>query len=106
VRHGVEKISTRAITSVQTSLRSKSAVESYGGSKFRESRRDNFGTPSGLHFGSPGNLCHLDVGAMEHCKVYYMGDGGGIPQVRAVVNLVVRSDCGLSQHQRVSRKVN
>ncbi|CAN5963256.1 unnamed protein product [Sphagnum jensenii] len=27
-------------------------------------------------------------------------------QVRAVVSLVVRSACGLSQHQRVSRKVN
>jgi hypothetical protein len=25
--------------------------------------RDNFGTISGLHFGSPGNLCDLDVGA-------------------------------------------
>jgi hypothetical protein len=45
VRHGVGKISTRAITSVQTSSRSKSAVESYGGSKFRKSRRDNFGIP-------------------------------------------------------------
>jgi hypothetical protein len=122
VRHGVEKISTRATTSVQTSLRSKSAVESYSGSKFRESRRDNFGTPSGLHFGSPGNLCHLDVGAAErrrvnplrrggqqpaeHRRVYYMGDGGGIPRVRAVVSLVVRSARGLSQHQTVSRKVN
>jgi len=45
VQHGVEKISTRATTSVQTSSRSKFAVESYGGSKFRESRQDNFGTP-------------------------------------------------------------
>jgi len=36
---------------------------------------------------------------------YYMGDGGGIPRVRAVVSLVVRSARGLSQHQRVSRKV-
>ncbi len=78
MRHGVGKISTRATTSVQTSLRSKSAVESYGGSKFRESRRDNFGTPSGLHFGSPGNLCHLDVGAAERRRVYYREYGGGI----------------------------
>jgi hypothetical protein len=45
VRHSVGKISTRATTLVQTSLRSNSAVRSYGGSKFRESRRDNFGTP-------------------------------------------------------------
>jgi hypothetical protein len=100
------KISTRATTSVQISSRSKSAVESYGGSKFRESCRDNFGTISGLHFGSPGNLCHLDVGAVECRRVYYMGDGGGIPRVRAVVCLVVRSARGLSQHPRVSRNVN
>jgi hypothetical protein len=58
----------------------RSAVESYGGSKFRESRRDNFGTISGLHFGSPGNLCHLDVGAAERRIVYYMRNGGGIPE--------------------------
>jgi hypothetical protein len=64
------------------------------------------GTISGLHFGSPGNLCHLDVGAAERRRVYYMGDGGGIPRIRAVVSLVIRSARGLSQHQRVSRKVN
>jgi hypothetical protein len=45
VRHGVGKISTRATTLVQTLSRFNSAVGSYGGSKFRESRRDNFGTP-------------------------------------------------------------
>ncbi|CAM6010001.1 unnamed protein product [Sphagnum balticum] len=45
VRHGVEKISARATTLVQTSSRSNSAVGSYGSSKSRESRRDNFGTP-------------------------------------------------------------
>jgi hypothetical protein len=70
-----------------------------------QSSRSPAGTISGLHFGSPGNLCHLDVGAVERRRVYYMGDGGGIPRVRAVVNLVVRSARGLSQHQRVSRKV-
>ncbi len=78
MRHGVGKILTRATTSVQTSSPSKSAVESYGGSKFRESRQDNFGTISGLHFGSPGNLCHLDVGVAEHRRVYYREYGGGI----------------------------
>jgi len=45
VRHGVGKISTRATTLVQTSSRFNSVVGSYGGSKFRESRQDNFGTP-------------------------------------------------------------
>ncbi len=31
---------------------------------------------------------HLDVGPVERCRVYYKGEGGGFPQVRAVVNLV------------------
>jgi hypothetical protein len=35
-------------------------------------------TISGLHFGSPGNLCHLDVGAAERSRVYYREYGGGI----------------------------
>ncbi len=39
------KISTRATTLVQTLLWSHSAVGSYGRSKFRESHRDDFGTP-------------------------------------------------------------
>ncbi len=43
---------------------------------------------SGLPFGSPGTKCHLDVGLMERHKVYYKGEGGGFPQIRAVVNLV------------------
>jgi len=46
VRHGVEKISTRATTLVQTLSRSDSAVGSYERSKSRDSNRDNFGTPS------------------------------------------------------------
>jgi hypothetical protein len=31
------------------------------------------GTISGLHFGSPGNLCHLNVASMASCREYYMG---------------------------------
>jgi hypothetical protein len=88
------------------SLRSRiMVVQSFGSlagtisGRFRESI-------SGVHFGSPRNLCHLDVGAAERRRVYYMGDGGGIPRIRAVVSLVVRSARGLSQHQRVSRKEN
>ncbi len=42
----------------------------------------------GLPFESPGTKCHLDVGLMERHKVYYKGEGGGFPQVRAVVSLV------------------
>jgi hypothetical protein len=45
-----------------------------------------FGAISGL--GSPGKKSHLDVASVESCKVYYKGEGGGFPQVRAVVSLV------------------
>jgi len=40
------------------------------------------------NFGNPGTKCHLDVGLVERHKVYYKGEGGGFPQVRAVVSLV------------------
>jgi len=43
---------------------------------------------SGLPFGSPGTKCHLDVGLVERHKVYYKGQGGGFPQVRAMVSFV------------------
>jgi hypothetical protein len=43
---------------------------------------------SRLPLRSPGTKCHLDVGLMERHKVYYKGEGGGFPQVRAVVSLV------------------
>jgi hypothetical protein len=42
----------------------------------------------GLLFGSPETKCHLDVGLVERHKVYYEGEGGGFPQVQAVVSLV------------------
>jgi hypothetical protein len=70
----------------------------------------SFGNPggiiSGLHFGNPKNLCHLDVASTAICKEYYMGEGGGFPRVRAVVSLVCSSARGLSQHPRVSRMLN
>jgi len=37
-------------------------------------------------FGSPGKKSHLDASAVESCKEYYMGEGGGLPRVRAVVS--------------------
>jgi len=45
----------------------------------------------------------LDVAPAERCREYYMGEGGGFPQVQAVVSLVCQSARGLSQHPRVSR---
>jgi hypothetical protein len=44
----------------------------------RESRTGTLGWISGLQFESPGNLCHLDVGAAERRRVYYREYGGGI----------------------------
>jgi hypothetical protein len=45
-------------------------------------------TISGLPFGSLRTKSHLDVGFVERCRVYYKGEGGGFPQVPAVVSLV------------------
>jgi hypothetical protein len=46
------------------------------------------GTVSGLLLGSPGKKSHLDVASAERCRVYYVGEGGDFPQVRAVVSQV------------------
>jgi hypothetical protein len=43
---------------------------------------------SGLPFWSPETKCHLGVGPMAKHKVYYKGEGGGFPQVRALVSLM------------------
>jgi len=64
------------------------------------------GTISGFHFGSPGKLCHSNVASTTSRREYYMGEGGGFPQVRAVVSLVCPSARGKSQHQRVSRMLS
>jgi hypothetical protein len=63
-------------------------------------------TISGLHFGSPGNLCHSDVASATSRREYYMGEGDDFPRVRAVVSLVCPSARGKSQHQRMSRMLN
>jgi hypothetical protein len=42
----------------------------------------------GLSLGSLGTKSHLDVSLMERRKVYYKREGGGFPQVRAVVSLM------------------
>jgi hypothetical protein len=43
---------------------------------------------SGFPFGSPGTKCHLDVSLVERHIVYYKGEGGGFPQVQAMVSLM------------------
>jgi len=63
------------------------------------------GTILGLHFESPGNLCHSDVASATSRREYYMGEGGDFPRVRAVVSLVCPSARDKSQHPRVSIKL-
>jgi len=46
------------------------------------------GTISGLFLVSPGTKNHSDVGAAERHEIDYMGEGGGFPQIRAVVSHV------------------
>jgi hypothetical protein len=36
------------------------------------------GTISGLHFGSPRNLCHLNVISTASCRENYKEQGGGL----------------------------
>jgi hypothetical protein len=45
-------------------------------------------TISGLLLGSPKIKSHLDVGATERRREDYMGEGGDLPRVRAMVSLV------------------
>jgi hypothetical protein len=46
---------------------------------------------SGLALGSPETKSHLDVAPVERHIVYYKGEGGGFPQVQAMVSLVCLS---------------
>ncbi len=64
------------------------------------------GTVSGLFLGSPEIKSHLDVGAVERHKEYYMGEGGGFPQVRAVVSFVSPESPVASSNTTVLQDVN
>jgi hypothetical protein len=81
MRHVVEKFSTRAITSLQTPSWSEVYKRSYSLTKSREFQPWRFRD-------SRDKKNHLDEGALERCRVYYMGEGGGFPRVRTMVSLV------------------
>jgi len=66
-------------------LQSEVWSQSYGAPKSQESQLARF---RDSHSGVPGEKSHLDVGFVANHKVYYKGEGGGFPQVRAVVSLV------------------
>ncbi len=42
----------------------------------------------GLPLGSLGTKCHLGASPMTRHRVYYKGEGGSLPQVRAMVNFM------------------
>jgi hypothetical protein len=48
----------------------------------------DFGTPTRESRESRERKSHLDVGLVESHRVYYKGEGGASPEVRAVVSLV------------------
>jgi hypothetical protein len=85
VRHTIEKISMKATTLLQTALRSKVCSQSCEVSKSRESQLVGFRVS---HSGVLGEKNHLDVGSVASHIVYYKGEGGGFPQVWAVMSLV------------------
>jgi hypothetical protein len=85
VPHIVGKLSTTATTLLQTASQSEVCSQSYVAPKSRESWLAQF---RASHSGVLGKKGHFDVGPVERCRVYYKGEGGGFPQVRAVVNLV------------------
>ncbi len=85
VRHTVGKLLTRATTLLQTASRSEVYSQSYGAPKSRESLLARF---RDSHSGVSREKSHLDVGPVERSRVYYKGEGGGFPQVQAMVSLV------------------
>jgi hypothetical protein len=64
------------------------------------------GTISGLLLGSLGNKSHLDAGAVEQRREYYMGEGGGFPRVWAVVSQVSPCCPWLVPTSRMFSKLN
>jgi hypothetical protein len=81
----IGKLSTRATTLLQTASQSEVCLQSYGAPKSRESQLGQF---RDSHLGVPEQKIHLDVSLVDKHKVYYKGESGGFPQVRAVVSLV------------------
>jgi hypothetical protein len=75
----VGKLLTRHTALLQSSLQSKVCTQSYGVPILEI---------SGFPRGSLGTKWHLGVVPMAKLKEYYKGEGGGFPQVRAVMSLV------------------
>jgi len=85
VRHTIGNLSTRATTLLKTAFRSEVCSQSYGAPNLRESQPVQF---RDSHSGIPREKSHLNVGSVANHRVYYKGEGGGFPQVRAMVSLM------------------
>jgi len=85
VRHTVGKLLMNVTSLLQNVPQSEVCSQSYGTPKSRESQLAQF---RDSHSRVPGEKSHLNVGPMERCRVCYKGEGGGFPQVRAVVSLM------------------
>jgi hypothetical protein len=85
VQHTVEKLLMRATTLLYIAFRSEVWSQSYGVPKSQESHLARF---RDSHSGVLGEKSHLDVSSVANPRIYYKGEGGGFPQVRAVVSLV------------------
>jgi len=86
VRHTVGKISMRATTLLQPHLNQRFSRKVMGLQSRGSPRWRDFKT---LAWESrERKKSHLDVGPVEKFRVYYKGEGGGFPQVWAVVSLV------------------
>jgi hypothetical protein len=85
MRHTVGKLSRKATTLLQIASRSEVCLQSYGAPKSQETLLAQF---RDYHLGVLGEKNHLDVGFVASHRVCYKGEGGGFPQVKAVVSLV------------------
>jgi hypothetical protein len=85
VAHIIEKLSMKATTLLQIAPQSEVCSQNYGAPKSRESPLAQFWDS---HSRVLGKKNHLNLGSVASHRVYYKGEGGGFPQVRATVNLV------------------
>jgi hypothetical protein len=80
----VGKILTRATTFLQTSLQLKVYKKIMGIQNNKNPNLRNFGTPDLRVLGK----MTFGLAPMVNQKKYYKGEGGGFPQVRAMMSLV------------------
>jgi hypothetical protein len=80
VPHIVGMLLMRAKTLPEITPQSEVCSQSYRAPKWRESPLAQF---RNSHLGIPGEKNHLDVGSVASHKVYYKGEGGGLPKSRS-----------------------